>query len=250
MTVGDGFVHFSHQHPLSFNINGHQPRASTSKRCHQDLNFVANILKLSSTVSQQHHNVSNMTVAVGDKFEMFITSLTKWPSDQFDALKNFCHQHHYLCFIRSSKTLSPIHCHLKIIVAKFVKISNFVVYRDPRTELQFGLKIFKSLVRLSYSVPVSKSLLSEKLELWKLRHESETLLTPYKIINIYFSEKVPWELKTHRRLYNSLILICYHIYTVKYIIYVDISIFSSHFWFLIFITFAKIKIYVDSKVSF
>ena len=35
----------------------------TSKRCHQDLNSVANILKLSPTVSHQHHNVTNMTVA-------------------------------------------------------------------------------------------------------------------------------------------------------------------------------------------
>ena len=64
-----------------------------------------------------------------------------------------------------------------------------------------------------------------------IRHENETLLTPYKIINIYFSEKVPWELKTHRRLYNSLILICYHIYSKIYIIYSYQYLFQS---FLIF----------------
>ena len=33
------------------------------KRCHQDLNSVANNPKLSPTVSHQHHNITNMTVA-------------------------------------------------------------------------------------------------------------------------------------------------------------------------------------------
>ena len=48
----------------------HKFRSPTSKRCHQDLNSVANILKLSLTVSHQHHNVTNMTVAACD----FITN--------------------------------------------------------------------------------------------------------------------------------------------------------------------------------
>ena len=63
------------------------------------------------------------------------------------------------------------------------------------------------------------------------RHENETLLTLYEIINIYFSETVPWELKTHRRLYNSLILICYYIYSKIYKIYSYQYLFQS---FLIF----------------
>ena len=46
------FGHFGHQHPLSLNISVG----------YQDLNSVANILKLSSTVSHQHHDVTNMTV--------------------------------------------------------------------------------------------------------------------------------------------------------------------------------------------
>ena len=33
------------------------------QKCHQDLNSVANILKLSPTVSYQHHNVTHITVA-------------------------------------------------------------------------------------------------------------------------------------------------------------------------------------------
>ena len=45
---------------------------SISKRCHQDLNSVANILKLSPAVSQQHHSVTNMTIAIYDKW--FITN--------------------------------------------------------------------------------------------------------------------------------------------------------------------------------
>ena len=62
--VGDDFGHFSHQHPLSPNISVTLTlcRAPTSKRCHQDLNSVANILKLSPTVSHQNHSVTN-TVA-------------------------------------------------------------------------------------------------------------------------------------------------------------------------------------------
>ena len=36
---------------------------TSSKRCHQDLNSVANILKLSPTVSHQHQNITNMPVA-------------------------------------------------------------------------------------------------------------------------------------------------------------------------------------------
>ena len=40
------------------------------KRFHQDLNSVANILKLSSTVSHQHPNVTNMTVAFRNSSRM------------------------------------------------------------------------------------------------------------------------------------------------------------------------------------
>ena len=57
--IGDCFGHFGHQHSLS-----HERWAPTSKRCHEDLNSVANILKMSPTVSHQHHNVTNMTVAL------------------------------------------------------------------------------------------------------------------------------------------------------------------------------------------
>ena len=42
----------------------HWRRAPTSKWCHQDLNSVASILKLSTTSSHQHQNVTNMTIAV------------------------------------------------------------------------------------------------------------------------------------------------------------------------------------------
>ena len=41
----------------------HWRRALTSKRCPQDLTFVANTLKLLPTESHQLHNVTNMTVA-------------------------------------------------------------------------------------------------------------------------------------------------------------------------------------------
>ena len=47
--IGDCFGHFGHQHSLS-----HERWAPTSKRCHQDLNSVANILKLSPAASHQH----------------------------------------------------------------------------------------------------------------------------------------------------------------------------------------------------
>ena len=41
------------------------PWTPTSKRCHQDLNSVDNILNLPPTVSHQHHNVTNMTITDG-----------------------------------------------------------------------------------------------------------------------------------------------------------------------------------------
>ena len=56
--VGDGFGHFGHQDPLLLNIS-----VRNHQFCNQDLDSVANILKLSSTVSHRHHNVINMTVA-------------------------------------------------------------------------------------------------------------------------------------------------------------------------------------------
>ena len=56
--VGDGF---GHQHPLSLNIS--VDSGASNQKMSPDLNSVANILKLSPTVSHHHHNVSNMTVA-------------------------------------------------------------------------------------------------------------------------------------------------------------------------------------------
>ena len=44
-------------------LSKRRAQTSTGKRCHQDLNSVANILKLSPTVSYQHHNVTNNTMS-------------------------------------------------------------------------------------------------------------------------------------------------------------------------------------------
>ena len=49
---------------LTSSISQHNRRVPTSKRCHNDLNYVTYMLKLSPTLSHQHHNVTNMTVAM------------------------------------------------------------------------------------------------------------------------------------------------------------------------------------------
>ena len=59
--VGDGFGHFSHQHSSSLNTNL-VPGTNIQKMSPRSLS-VANILQLSPTVSHQHLNVTNMTVA-------------------------------------------------------------------------------------------------------------------------------------------------------------------------------------------
>ena len=55
------------------------------QRCHQDLNSVPNILKLTLTVSHNHHNVTNMTVAsfTNDWSSSGFLSLTKLPCGMF-----------------------------------------------------------------------------------------------------------------------------------------------------------------------
>jgi len=53
----------------------------TSKRWHQDLKFVAKILKLSPTVSHQHHNVTNMTLAVELTLVSHVLSFSSFFSD-------------------------------------------------------------------------------------------------------------------------------------------------------------------------
>ena len=49
-----------------------------NSRCHQDLDSVAKILELSPTVSHQHHNVTDMTVA-------FLNTCSFW-----EQMKRFC----------------------------------------------------------------------------------------------------------------------------------------------------------------
>jgi len=57
--VGNAFGYFGHQNPLSLKISvGHQLPKDVTK-----ILIMSPIMKLSRTSSQQHHNVTNMTVA-------------------------------------------------------------------------------------------------------------------------------------------------------------------------------------------
>ena len=64
-----------------------------AKRCHQYLDPVAKIRKLSPTLSHQHHNVTNMTVAVY-KFKILLAILFRLDMTNWNVINSWnCHQH-------------------------------------------------------------------------------------------------------------------------------------------------------------